>query len=175
MTATVTTSGAGTLPGLARNNSIDPSTLSRPSRPGALPSLARNNSIDPSSLSRPARHLRGAKRGQVITSPLHDSGVSNVSCGSASGDSVSSSGSKWESIKFSAKNFVFRKAGILEDFYDLGDFVGEGGFGEVFACTHVETGEERAVKVMEKHLTKPSKNDDIIAEYNILKDLDHPK
>jgi Protein kinase domain len=139
---------------------------------GSLPGLARNNSIDPSSLSRPARRLRGAKRGQQNNGALHDSNVSTVS---SAHDSQSSAGSKWESVKFSAKNFVVQKAGILEDFYDLGDLIGEGGFGEVYACTHLETGEKRAVKVMEKSMTKKSINDNIIREYYILKDLDHPK
>ncbi|CAB9502538.1 MAP kinase-activated protein kinase 2 (Fragment) [Seminavis robusta] len=141
-------------------------TINTPAN-GALPGLARNNSIDPSTLGRPARRMRAGKRQGV----LNDSGLT---AGSTGTDSASSFGSKWESVKFSANNFVTAKTGILEDFYDLGDLLGEGGFGEVYACTHLETGEERAVKIMEKSQSKPSVNEAIVQEYNILKDLDHP-
>ena len=144
---------------------------------GSMPGLARNNSIDPSTLSRPNRRIRAGKRLSNLqnNSISNESGVTSSITGSAAGDSQSSVGSKWESVKFSAKNFVVRKTGILEDFYDVGDLVGEGGFGEVFACTHLETREVRAVKVMEKSHDDPSINDAIIVEYSILKDLDHPK
>ena len=60
---------------------------------------------------------------------------------------------KWaqNSIKFSAKNFVAQNCGALDETYKVGDLLGEGGFGEVYACTHIESGAERAVKIMEKH------------------------
>ena len=147
---------------------------------GALPGLARNNSIDPKSLSR-IRRVRSPKNSKALNDSGH-SGVTttsteNGSINSNSFSSVNSAKLQWnhESVKFSAKNFVTSNAGTLESHYQLGDLIGEGGFGEVYSCQHLETGEIRAVKVMEKSTHKQSINDDIVKEYNILKELDHPK
>lgn len=78
-------------------------------------------------------------------------------------------------MKFSVQNFVNQKKGTLESTYDMGELIGEGGFGEVYSCYHIETDEERAVKVMVKSTKKESINEEIVKEYNILKELDHPK
>lgn len=151
-----------------------------PTRPE--PGLIRNDSIDPSSLQRPAqRRVRSPRTGRSPTrrnqqQQLNDSGLTSGTGGS--GDSFSSiaSAGRWnnESVKFSAKNFVTSNSGTLEAHYELGELIGEGGFGEVYACKHLATEEIRAVKVMEKSTKKQSINDDIVKEYNILKELDHP-
>lgn len=132
---------------------------------GALPGLMRNNSIDPMSLNIPRNGSRGGKR---LSTKLADSVMTN-----GSGDSISSF--SHDSVKFSAKNFVTQRTATLESTYRLGKLLGEGGFGEVYACTHKESGDKRAVKVMEKSTKKKSINEDIVKEYNILKELDHPK
>lgn len=138
----------------------------------ALPGLARNDSIDINSLQRPARRTVSPK-----SRSQQDSG--GMTAGSSANSSLSSINSgvgfNHESVKFSAKNFVTSNVGTLESQYKLGDLIGEGGFGEVYDCEHLGTGEIRAVKVMEKSATKQSINDDIVKEYNILKELDHPK
>ena len=111
---------------------------------------------------------------------MNDSGLTT---NSGSGDdatvgSFASYASRWscaESVKFGVRNFVDQKEGTLESYYDIGDLVGEGGFGEVYSCYHIDTGDERAVKVMEKSLKKQSINEEIVKEYQILKELDHPK
>lgn len=139
---------------------------------GAQPGLARNNSIDPQSLQKPiVRRTRSPKH-----RTNQDSGYTTIGSANSSMSSTSSGvGFNHESVKFSAKNFVTSNVGTLESHYKLGDLIGEGGFGEVYDCEHLETGEIRAVKVMEKSTTKQSINDDIVKEYNILKELDHPK
>lgn len=50
---------------------------------------------------------------------------------------------------------------------------GEGAYGNVYACTHIETGAERAVKVIPKSLDQ-EQNDMVIREFNVIKELDHP-
>jgi len=80
------------------------------------------------------------------------------------------------SVKFRAQNFVAQNTiqeESLETFYTIGAMLGEGGFGEVYSCTHIESGEERAVKVITKQ-DDPIDNDAVIAEFDIVKDLDHP-
>ena len=86
-------------------------------------------------------------------------------CSGASGET---------SVKFTAKNFVTQRTGTLETYYRLGDLLGQGGFGEVFSCTHIETGEERAVKVLIKNQEDPEVDDKVIDEFNMLRALDSP-
>ena len=43
----------------------------------------------------------------------------------------------------------------------------------MYACTHIETGAERAVKVIPKSLDQ-EQNDMVIREFNVIKELDHP-
>jgi calcium-dependent protein kinase len=90
------------------------------------------------------------------------------------------SSSSRASIKFTAQAFVKNRSlgEDLEQFYDLGDKIGEGGFGEVFSVIHKKTGAERAVKVIYK--TEDSDidfervNATIRNEFNAVKSLDHP-
>ena len=155
------------------------------------PAYGRNNSIDPMSLGLPRhRQMRALRKGGATspTPPL------NEESGIGADDSYSTKFSH-ESVKFNVHNFVQHhnqtpnsnnnKAGTagsattsqrrLETQYKLGPLLGEGGFGQVYSVTHIETGEERAVKVMEKSKSKPKINEDIVREYTVLKDLDHPK
>lgn len=84
------------------------------------------------------------------------------------------------SIKFQAQNFV-KNRGLgedLDDHYDIGDKIGEGGFGEVYTAVHKKTGAERAVKVIYK--TEDDDDDfetvntTIRNEFAVVKSLDHP-
>ena len=79
-----------------------------------------------------------------------------------------------ESVKFHASDFLTLKQEHLLAEYKLGKVLGEGGFGLVYSCKHKQTGAERAVKVLQKDPNRPQIQDNIINEYNILKDLDHP-
>jgi len=94
-----------------------------------------------------------------------------------------STGTKWGnlSVKFSAQQFVSHQkltstTPSLTDVYELGDLLGEGGYGEVYACRHIESGQERAVKVIPKVLdnSKDNAEDAVMHEFNILKACDHP-
>ena len=46
--------------------------------------------------------------------------------------------------------FVAKGEGTLRDTYKIGKVLGEGAFGEVRLCTHRESGDKRAVKVLRK-------------------------
>jgi len=46
--------------------------------------------------------------------------------------------------------FVNKTSGTLRDIYKIGKVLGEGAFGEVRLCTHRDTKEKRAVKVLKK-------------------------
>jgi calcium-dependent protein kinase len=78
-----------------------------------------------------------------------------------------------QSVKFSAKTFVAQNVDSLEVHYVVGELLGEGGFGEVYSCTHIQSTEVRAVKVIPKHEDE-EENLKVIEEFDIVKDLDHP-
>lgn len=81
--------------------------------------------------------------------------------------------SRAKSIKISAKQFVTHKIDQkLEDEYEVGDLLGEGGYGEVYSCRHRLTGAARAVKVVIKE--NGSYDHAVRNEHIILKKLDHP-
>lgn len=52
--------------------------------------------------------------------------------------------------------------------------LGEGAFGEVRVCTHRETKEKRAVKVLKKESMDAAEQAAMLNEINTLRDLDHP-
>lgn len=60
------------------------------------------------------------------------------------------------------------------DLYVVGKMIGKGGYGEVFLCVHKETGIERAVKKIPRSEYNDDANEDVVKEFNILKELDHP-
>ena len=79
------------------------------------------------------------------------------------------------SIKFHANDFISRRrCEGLESCYRVDKFLGEGAFGAVHSCTHLESGAQRAVKVMEKSEFNKEVHQEAIDEYNMLKELDHP-
>lgn len=84
------------------------------------------------------------------------------------------------SIKFQAQNFVKNRGlGVqLDEHYEIGDKIGEGGFGEVFSVVHLKTGAERAVKVIYKteddDVDFEKVNTTIRNEFAVVKSLDHP-
>jgi len=78
------------------------------------------------------------------------------------------------SLKFSAKHFIAQRPGRLHHYYELTDFVNEGGCGAVWFCTHKETGAERAVKLVRKSQVDVEYNKRILEEFLILRELDHP-
>jgi len=67
-----------------------------------------------------------------------------------------------------------RRCETIDSFYRLGKTLGHGAHGSVYACTHVESGAQRAVKVLEKSEGKEKLNRACLEEYQMLKDLDHP-
>jgi len=59
----------------------------------------------------------------------------------------------------------------LLDHYKLGGVLGEGSFGVVWSCDHIITGEEHAVKMVDKVETPFA---DIMREAELIRTLDHP-
>ncbi|CAB9521867.1 MAP kinase-activated protein kinase 2 (Fragment) [Seminavis robusta] len=62
----------------------------------------------------------------------------------------------------------------LEDFYQINPklLLGEGGYGKVFACTHMESGYERAVKILPKG--DEQANQQVVQEFQTIQSLDNP-
>ena len=79
------------------------------------------------------------------------------------------------SIKFHANDFISRRrCEGLESCYKLGKFLGEGAYGSVNSCIHLDTGAERAVKIMVKTDENKEITQEVIDEFHMLKELDHP-
>lgn len=70
--------------------------------------------------------------------------------------------------------FVQKTQGTLRDVYKIGSVLGEGAFGEVRLCTHRETKEKRAVKVLKKENMDKQEQMTLMNEINTLRGLDHP-
>ena len=79
-----------------------------------------------------------------------------------------------DKVKVSGSQFVTQGEGTLRDVYKIGQQLGEGAFGEVRKCTHRETKEVRAVKVLKKESMDQSEKESMLNEIKILKSLDHP-
>lgn len=79
-----------------------------------------------------------------------------------------------DSIKVNSTMFVQKSAGTLRDTYKIGKVLGEGAFGEVRLCTHRETKEKRAVKVLKKESMDQAELNSMLNEINTLRSLDHP-
>lgn len=77
-------------------------------------------------------------------------------------------------VKVSGQMFVQRTQGTLRDIYKIGHVLGEGAFGEVRLCTHRETKEKRAVKVLKKDDMKKEDQQALLNEINTLRSFDHP-
>lgn len=77
-------------------------------------------------------------------------------------------------VTFSAKDFVTQRVGEVSDVYEIQGQLGAGGYGEVYACVHKETGIERAVKILDRSESSEEANEEVMQEFSILKQLDHP-
>lgn len=64
--------------------------------------------------------------------------------------------------------------GKLKDYYKIGKKLGEGAFGEVRTCKHLESGQLRAVKVLKKSIMNINHDFMFQNEITNLKELDHP-
>jgi serine/threonine protein kinase len=62
----------------------------------------------------------------------------------------------------------------FEDEYVIGDKLGAGHYSEVFVCTHKKTGDQFAVKVIDKSKSTPKQLLDIMREVDVMKLLSHP-
>ena len=74
----------------------------------------------------------------------------------------------------SAANFVRKRLGKITDFYRVGAEIGSGAFGTVRRVVHIETGEKRAVKVINKSNMDEEEINTLMNEINVLRNLDHP-
>ena len=93
---------------------------------------------------------------------------------------LSTSSTSSGEIKFQARDFITSRRlqpqdqTELESFYKLGPILGEGSFGRVYRGTHLESGQERAIKIVAKSQDDPQRNEDVFREFQILRYLDHP-
>lgn len=62
----------------------------------------------------------------------------------------------------------------VDDFYKLGDILGEGAFAQVRLAFDLQTGEKAAVKIIQKHGYDPREMEYIIREMDIMKSVSHP-
>ena len=80
-----------------------------------------------------------------------------------------------QAVSFCANQFVkkHQRQVRFQEHYELGKLLGKGGFGSVFCCKHLATGQQRACKIIPK---KPSKKDNkaVLQEFKLLAELDHP-
>lgn len=51
----------------------------------------------------------------------------------------------------------FKLVNSIESKYEIGEVLGSGAFGEVKRCTHIDTGNEFAIKIMQKHMIRKRK------------------
>ncbi|CAB9496379.1 MAP kinase-activated protein kinase 2 (Fragment) [Seminavis robusta] len=79
-----------------------------------------------------------------------------------------------KSFTCSAKDFVPQRTDRFEDNYDLCEMLGEGAYGEVYVCRHQLTGSERAVKIIDKTRMCEAEYEEVINEFQILKQIDNP-
>ena len=77
-------------------------------------------------------------------------------------------------VKVNSQMFVNKQDGTLRDIYKIGKVLGEGAFGEVRLCTHRQTKEKRAVKVLKKEAMDKAETESMLNEINTLRNLDHP-
>ena len=62
----------------------------------------------------------------------------------------------------------------IDDYYNVGQLLGEGAFAQVKLAEDRETGERVAVKVIKKHEYDPNEMEFILREMNIMKSVSHP-
>ncbi|EAS02022.1 calcium-dependent kinase (macronuclear) [Tetrahymena thermophila SB210] len=78
-------------------------------------------------------------------------------------------------FKISNQELIFEKYGRIQQEYTLMNVpLGKGSYGEVRKGVHKKTGQQRAVKIIDKSQCKPEEQKQLIEEFNILKQLDHP-
>lgn len=79
-----------------------------------------------------------------------------------------------ELVSFRTSNFVHLTKGNLVDLYEVKAQLGQGAFGKVFHAVSKSTGEERAIKALDKTSLVKEKADRVQREIEILKAVDHP-
>ena len=77
-------------------------------------------------------------------------------------------------IKITAGQFVKEGTGDLYANYELGDYIGKGGFGRVYSVKHKISGQLRAMKIIKCKSNSESHLSSIKKEIEVLKSLDHP-
>ena len=77
-------------------------------------------------------------------------------------------------VKVSSQMFVLKGEGTLRDVYKIGKVLGEGAFGEVRLCTHRQSKEKRAVKLLKKEAMDKAEQESMLNEIQTLRNLDHP-
>ena len=72
------------------------------------------------------------------------------------------------------KVFVHSYHGVIDENYEIHEILGQGGFSTVRRATHLETGLQRAIKIIAKNSITQSQTLNLVDEIETLKALDHP-
>ena len=88
--------------------------------------------------------------------------------------STSSKRSEYDKLAFHSNDFILKRTTDLQQYYQLGSLLGEGGFGACYTAQHRATGVERACKILPKSTTDPVANREAHAEFQMMAVLDHP-
>lgn len=88
--------------------------------------------------------------------------------------SASSKRSEFDKLAFHSNDFILKRTTDLQQDYQLGSLLGEGGFGACYTAQHRATGVERACKILPKSTTDPVANLEAHAEFQMMAVLDHP-
>lgn len=86
----------------------------------------------------------------------------------------SSSNQTVSGLKANPGIFVQLKNESIHNYYKIGAKLGEGSFGEVSLVTHKGSGVVRAMKKIKKKAIMKEEENNMIAEVEITKNLDHP-
>lgn len=79
-----------------------------------------------------------------------------------------------EKVEFTTKEFYLSHNLKFKEQYKMGETIGYGGLSTTRKCYHKMTGEVRAVKVTKKEDLEYGERQKLLAEIEILKELDHP-
>lgn len=79
-----------------------------------------------------------------------------------------------EKLSFQSYNFILKRSSDLDEYYELGTLLGEGGFGACYTAQHRYTKVERACKILPNSPTDLAANEEAKAEFQMMAKLDHP-
>jgi calcium-dependent protein kinase len=77
-------------------------------------------------------------------------------------------------IEINQEKFIHLRKEDIKKFYKFEEIIGEGAFGSVYRALCLKSREPRAVKIIKKEGLGQSKKNEVFAELELLKKMDHP-